>query len=204
MRSEAKAVLSDSEASKSDVLNAAVHMLSAKDAIDSVLYISSAEQWNAFASSVNSGNGYGGKIVKLSSDIDFSDAEFIPAGTQSCPFDGIFDGQGYIMSSISCNADYSGVFGRISKKSTVKNLVVSDSEFSGKYAGGICAMLDSVQSRIAVSTEQSVRIYTEAELRIYERRKYYKQLRLCGYRYTVNGFRNCKIRFVGRNLQEDL
>lgn len=140
---EAKAVLSDSEASKSDVLNAAVHMLSAKDAIDSVLYISSAEQWNAFASSVNSGNGYGGKIVKLSSDIDFSDAEFIPAGTQSCPFDGIFDGQGYIMSSISCNADYSGVFGRISKKSTVKNLVVSDSEFSGKYAGGICAMLDS-------------------------------------------------------------
>ncbi|WP_164489230.1 lectin like domain-containing protein [Ruminococcus sp. Marseille-P6503] len=139
---EVMAALADAGASKSDVLNASAHMLAAVNTGDSVLHISSAEQWNTFADSVNSGNGYEGKIVKLSADIDFSGCEFVPAGTQSCPFDGIFDGQGYIMSGISCNADYSGVFGRISKKSAVKNLVVTDSEFSGKYAAGICAMLD--------------------------------------------------------------
>lgn len=77
--------------------------------------IGTAEELADFAKSVTDGsmNGYVGKTVVLTDDIDCNDIEWTPIGTMnlddmndhSCMFQGIFDGQGHKISNITYTTD---------------------------------------------------------------------------------------------------
>lgn len=73
--------------------------------------IGTAEELTAFAKSVSDGSkdGYAGKTVVLTNDIDCTDIEWTPIGTMnlenmedhSCMFQGVFDGQGHKISNVT-------------------------------------------------------------------------------------------------------
>ena len=65
--------------------------------------ISTAGQWNLFASNVNNGNSYSGKYFVLGADINVSTM----AGTHDTPFAGTFDGAGHTM-NLAINATGTG------------------------------------------------------------------------------------------------
>ena len=65
--------------------------------------ISTAWQWNLFASNVNNGNSYSGKYFVLGADINVSTM----AGTNDTPFGGTFDGDGHTM-NLAINATGTG------------------------------------------------------------------------------------------------
>ncbi|MDR0905711.1 MAG: S-layer homology domain-containing protein [Oscillospiraceae bacterium] len=75
------------------------------------LVIYTAEELFAFAESVNSGNDYSGKVVRLGADIDLKSALWLPIGTlidnpsfgPDRPFSGVFDGDGYTISGLNIN-----------------------------------------------------------------------------------------------------
>lgn len=85
-----------------------ISLLGATPQLDNPLVISTAEDLRSFAKSVNHGNSYRGKVVKLSTDIWLNDTvewqkwnrqtkvkSWIPIGTSKTPFEGIFDGDGH-------------------------------------------------------------------------------------------------------------
>lgn len=90
---------------------------SSTDAPDSdTIEISDAQELVSFAKSVTDGsmNGFAGKTVLLTADIDCSGVEWTPIGTMdlddmnnySCMFQGVFDGQGHTISNVSFDSDY--------------------------------------------------------------------------------------------------
>ena len=63
----------------------------------------------------------------LTADIDLSGETWTPIGSESTPYTGTFDGQGYTISGMTIeNAEsYSGLFGNVT--GTVKNFTVTGS-----------------------------------------------------------------------------
>ena len=97
------------------------------------LVISSAAEWEAFASAVNNGTeSYEGKLVQLDKDISVSTM----AGTADHPFCGTFDGAGYTLNLSISGADYAAPFHYING-ATVCNLKVEGSVNGGQYSAGI-------------------------------------------------------------------
>ena len=95
-----------------------------------------------FASSVNAGTSYSGTTVFLDADLDFSGQSSLPLPIgqyESQSFNGVFDGQGHIISKLSLNSSTSlnavGFFG-VSTGTTIQNFVVGDS----------CSFMDSYDS----------------------------------------------------------
>lgn len=65
------------------------------------------------------------KSYKLTADIDMSGVEFSPIGTVDTPFTGLFDGDGYTISSLSINVlgqHNIGLFGMVGNQGRVWNL----------------------------------------------------------------------------------
>ena len=94
--------------------------------VDGVYQISNAMHMVSFASLVNSGNNEVDAV--LTADIDLSqaisgDAWNSTIGTNSVPYKGTFDGQGYTISNITYTAtgQYNGLFGKLSTGAVVKN-----------------------------------------------------------------------------------
>lgn len=90
-----------------------ISLLGATPQLDNPLVISTAEDLRIFAKSVNHGNSYRGKVVKLSTDIWLNDTvewqkwnrqtkvkSWIPIGTSKTPFEGIFDGDGHYIAGL--------------------------------------------------------------------------------------------------------
>ena len=66
--------------------------------------------------------------------------EWTPIGV-SLSFQGIFDGNGHVVKGIYIKTDnhFTGLFGRITENSEIKNIGVVDSYIEGSYfVGGIC------------------------------------------------------------------
>ena len=112
------------------------------------LYINSAEDLKAFANTVNGGETFSGKTVKLNCDIIWAAGDaaewseiveaprrWTPIGTQSKPFSGTFDGQGHTVSGLynygtnPSSALHIGFFG-FAKNATIKNLHITNSYFN--------------------------------------------------------------------------
>lgn len=114
----------------------------------SITEISTPEQLKAFRDSVNSGDNYAGKTVRLTADIDLGGSEtnqWAPIGTDdTMPFSGVFDGNEHKITGlyISTDKDCQGFFGALSgDKAEVKNLSVSGTICtSGDYVGGVVGM----------------------------------------------------------------
>lgn len=108
--------------------------------------IRTAAQLRAFAQSVNKGNSYAGKRIRLTSDIDLSGAVWSPIGfhkegTASRPFKGIFDGNGRTVYGLRVSSPASGaagLFGALDGAS-VLNLNIDEASVSGGTEAGALA-----------------------------------------------------------------
>ena len=104
--------------------------------------IQSAADLAYFASVVNGtkGNSYGGKIVKLTTDIDWNGNAW-DCGTWNYFFAGTFDGQGHTISGLRLgNSQTStGFFSYVSGTVAIKNLVLTDCVIYGNqnFVGGL-------------------------------------------------------------------
>lgn len=88
------------------------------------LIITSIDEFNTF---LKSADGYSGKLVVLTSDIDYYEQTYTPS---SKIFNGEFNGLGYNVSNITYEgADFHGIF-CIIDNATVKSLNVKDSTFT--------------------------------------------------------------------------
>ena len=100
------------------------------------LVISSADDWNTFASAVNGGNDYRGKFVVLNADITVTDM----VGTSSNKFKGTFDGNGHTLNfNKETSEQYCAPF-RYVENATIVNLHTTGSiTTSAKFGAGIVA-----------------------------------------------------------------
>ena len=76
---------------------------------------------------------FGGKTIKLDSNIDLGNAEWTPIGTEKTPFKGTFDGQGYTVYNLKINAPEMaevGLFGR-AVNADIKNVTVENADIRG-------------------------------------------------------------------------
>lgn len=99
------------------------------------------EALTALATYVNSGNNANGLRFKQTADIDMQGVGYTPIGKDDTnTFNGIYDGDGYVILNISHNDNgtggKSGMFGKITN-GTVKNINLKNCSFSGDRAGGI-------------------------------------------------------------------
>ena len=92
------------------------------------LRINNADEFIEFSKNVSSGARYKRVTVFLNSDIDFTEKTFEPIGNESNGFNGVFDGQGHIISNLEVNSsnEYVGLFG-YSSGTTIKNVVMDSS-----------------------------------------------------------------------------
>lgn len=128
--------------------------------------ISDAEGLAWFAKQVNAGDTFAGKTISLTKDIDLSAHEWVPIGTQACPFSGIFNGGDHEISgmriTVSETNTTAGLFGRVSN-AVIQNVTVTGAtisgtvmgeerpstnaeRFTGVYIGGIAAALKEMAS----------------------------------------------------------
>ena len=75
--------------------------------------ISNVAEFIRFKDNVNDGTSYSGTTVLLDSDLDLTGKTFVPIGTSSSYFLGVFDGQGHVISNLVMNSSslYAGVLG---------------------------------------------------------------------------------------------
>lgn len=115
-----------------------------KSEVEDDLTISTAEEWNAFASKVNSGASYLNSTVTLAADISVSTM----VGTAEHPFGGTFDGAGHTLDvALNSTEQYAAPFSHIAF-ATIKNLTVTGSvSSSGNYAAGLvggCTLTNTI------------------------------------------------------------
>lgn len=98
------------------------------------LRIHNASELVYFSSKVNSGTIYDGTTVFLENDIEFTDEEsklFTPIGTNlSNYFNGVFDGQGYLIGNLTVNEpslNFVGFFGYSYGEARIRNIVIGSS-----------------------------------------------------------------------------
>ncbi len=98
---------------------------------------------NLLATLVNDGNDYNGKYFKLGGNIEYDSSienNYTAIGTDSNPFEGIFDGNGYTVSGINIqsNESYQGLFGVVESGGVVRNVVIQGADIRGNnYVGGV-------------------------------------------------------------------
>ncbi|MBO7067817.1 MAG: hypothetical protein J6W52_03940 [Bacteroidaceae bacterium] len=85
-----------------------------------------AKSLTQFAKLVNEGKG--DMKVRMYKDVDMEGVDYAPAGTQSSPFNGEFDGQFHVISNLTINGgDYTGLIGVITDGAIITNLVLDKS-----------------------------------------------------------------------------
>lgn len=107
--------------------------------------ITSADDWNILATSVNGGNDYSGKYLKLMDDITVSQmiginnhASSNNPQTNQKSFSGTFDGDGHTLNLNIKDKDTHGAAPfSATKGATIKNLNVTGSVVGGIYSAGL-------------------------------------------------------------------
>lgn len=102
--------------------------------------VTSAKGLETFRDQVNGGETFAKQTVKLGKDIDLkSFSNWEPIGTSENSFQGTFDGDGHIISNLTCTSegDYVGLFG-YSSKATFKDLTIDGATLHGTgYIGAL-------------------------------------------------------------------
>ena len=106
--------------------------------------ISTAQELLDFATWVNGGSTSIKAI--LAGDIDMSGKTWTPIGTSTNPFEGIFDGNGYIVSNLTMTNnntyDQAGLIG-YALNATIRNVIVKDvTLYANKQMGAACGRID--------------------------------------------------------------
>ena len=77
--------------------------------------------------------------ITLKADLDFTDIDFIPMGTEEHPFNALhFSGNGYTVKNINYSTDnaYAGIFG-VAEDVDIDNIRIENSNFSGNIGAGL-------------------------------------------------------------------
>ncbi|WP_312648731.1 S-layer homology domain-containing protein [Aminipila sp.] len=103
--------------------------------VESPYMIANEIQLQNFAKSVNNGEDYANKYIKLSKNMDESGIEWTPIGSEEHSFGGSFDGNGKRVENISVGqsnkftiAKEAGFFGKLSDGASIKNLTISNAK----------------------------------------------------------------------------
>ncbi len=99
--------------------------------------IQTAQNLAYLAQTVNADNSYAGNYFIQTDDIDLNDIEWIPIGSDTYKFKGVFDGAGHVIKKIKItkSRELNGLFGYTTN--TIKNLSVSGLVRGGNCLGGI-------------------------------------------------------------------
>lgn len=105
--------------------------------------ITSLEAFTTFRDKVNDGTAwsdYGTTNFKLTTDLDLSESNWEPIGTDTHPFIGIFDGGGHVIKNLTIDrtgTDYIGLFG-YATEATIYNMYLENPKVWGKdYVGTV-------------------------------------------------------------------
>ncbi len=102
--------------------------------------IGTAEELAYFAKLVNEGTTPAVMHFKLTGDIDLEGRSWTPAGNMVYPFNGIFDGNGFVIKNLGINepkGSYKGFFG-YTRNATVENVGLLNANITGDaYVGGL-------------------------------------------------------------------
>lgn len=105
--------------------------------------ITSLDAFKTFRDKVNEGTAlsyYGTTNFKLTTDLDLSEINWEPIGTDTHPFSGIFDGGGHVIKSLTIDrveTDYIGLFG-YATEATIYNMYLENPKVWGKdYVGTV-------------------------------------------------------------------
>lgn len=139
---------------------------------ESPYIIASTVEFNNFSSLIKSNNSeYASKYYKLTKNVDFSDADLVPFGTEDCPFTGVFDGNGYALTNVTIkNVTESGVIGYMTA-GTVKNLSVQYKDMTSRKNYSTLRYFGGVVGHIVVASSKTVTIegcYTDGDILIYD------------------------------------
>ena len=104
---------------------------------DNPYTIANLDALKEFRDSVNAGNTYSGKSIKLTSDIDLNNEEWEPIGGPQFwtkVFSGNFDGDGHTVSNLkvvkTASGSYAGFFGHL-EGGSIRNLTIHNADVSG-------------------------------------------------------------------------
>lgn len=111
----------------------------APEADENTLYIYNANDMKLFANSVNKGNTFAGKTVKLMSNVDLENEEWTPIGNSSNKFQGTFDGNGKTVSNLYVEGGKGlGLFGYVYSGAYIHDLTIDGAYVSGyDYLGAV-------------------------------------------------------------------
>lgn len=105
--------------------------------------ITSLDAFKTFRDKVNEGTAlsyYGTTNFKLTTDLDLSEINWVPIGTKTHPFSGIFDGGGHVIKSLTIDrveTDYIGLFG-YATEATIYNMYLENPKVWGRdYVGTV-------------------------------------------------------------------
>ncbi len=119
---------------------------------ENIMYIDSVEDMYAFSDSVNSGNTYSGKTIKIRNDLDFKgysekknvcglSSTFEPIGNSSHPFSGKIDGNIKYIKNLTIDKtgnDNVGIFGYVGETASFVGLNLENITVKGKsYVGSL-------------------------------------------------------------------
>ena len=119
---------------------------------ENIMYIDSVEDMYEFSDSVNSGNTYSGKTIKIRNDLDFKgysekknvcglSSIFEPIGNQSHPFSGKIDGNIKYIKNLTIDKtgnDNVGIFGYVGETASFVGLNLENITVKGKsYVGSL-------------------------------------------------------------------
>ena len=118
---------------------------------DDPYQIKSVKDWNNIAITLNEERS--SAVYSLMNDIDFSDNTVYFIGTETVPFKGVFEGNGYTLKNIIIQSDnsYVGMFGY--NTGTVRNINVNNINVKGNnYVGGVVGYNIGNISTISISS----------------------------------------------------
>ena len=141
--------------------------------------IGSIDDLKFFRDKVNAGDKYSGKFVKLATNIDLNNEQWLSIGTESTPFMGNFDGGDYTISNLKIveteakeGKVHMGLFG-YAKDATIKNITIEnvdiniaclDIDHSQGHIGAIAGTLEgtSLIEKVTVKGDIKVEATTTA------------------------------------------
>ena len=105
--------------------------------VEGVFQLNNAGNLLWWAAYVNAGNPASNAV--LTTDVDLTGIQYVPAGTSTNKFVGTFDGQGHSVTLALNNPslNYQGLFGVATDGATIKNVVVKGSISGNSYVAGI-------------------------------------------------------------------
>lgn len=132
---QAQKIVSDNGSEREEI-NCYLRLKGLFEKYSNIISIDNEEEFIDFANSVNSGNLYLDKVIKLTNDLDFSQINYV----SPTEFGGIFNGEGHNIKNINSDNDYAGLFENILPYGVIKNTKLTSSVFNGShYSGGISA-----------------------------------------------------------------